>query len=71
MAGAASIADGGKASPQHAAEQQRRAQRHQHVRHVHLLRQVELDGDRMHVQIDQAGHQRLAVQIDGAVGGGR
>lgn len=68
MAGAAGVAHGGEAPPQHAAQQQRRAQRHQHVRHVHLLRQIELDGDRMHMQVDQAGHQRLALQIDGAVG---
>ena len=68
MAGAAGVAHGGEAAPQHAAQQQRRAQRHQHVRHVHLLRQIELDGDRMHMQVDQAGHQRLALEIDGAVG---
>jgi hypothetical protein len=67
VAGAAGIADGGEAPPQHAPQQECRAQRHQHVRDVHLLRQIELHGDRMHVQVDQAGHQRLALQVDGLI----
>jgi hypothetical protein len=67
VAGAAGIADHGKAPPQHAAQQQRRTQHHQHIRHVHLLRQIELDGDSVHVQVDQAGHQRPALQVDGPI----
>lgn len=64
MAGTARVAHGGEAAAQHATQDRQAAQRRQHIRHVNLLLQVELECDHMHVQVDQARHHRLAARVD-------
>ncbi|MNS70036.1 hypothetical protein D3C72_1033720 [compost metagenome] len=63
-AGAARITHGGEAPAQHGRHDGHGAHHHQRIGQHALRAQVQLRGQHMHVQVDQARHQRAAGGVD-------
>ena len=62
--GAAGVADRGEAAAQHALQYGARLVGEKGHRQDRQHGEVDLDGDGMDVRVDQAGHQRLALEVD-------
>jgi hypothetical protein len=68
--GAAGVADGGEAAAQHARQYRTRLMGEEGHRQGREDREIGLDGDGVDMGVDEAGHQRLALEVDDCGAGG-